>query len=116
MGSLLNFPFLAAVILAGIALYILIFKKNMIKFIMGIALLEASVNLFFVALGYREGGGAPIYTNSPAGVMVLPVPQALVLTSIVIGVSILALMLSMAIRTYRHTGDIDTEKSRRMKG
>jgi multisubunit Na+/H+ antiporter MnhC subunit len=111
-----NIPFLAVAALIGIALYIIIFKRNLIKLVMGIVILEAGVNLFLVSLGYRQAGIAPIYTNAPEGVMVLPVPQALTLTSIVIGVSILALMLSMIVHTYRHTGDIDAEKSRRMKG
>jgi multicomponent Na+:H+ antiporter subunit C len=111
-----NVPFLAVAALIGIALYVIIFKRNLIKLVMGIVILEAGVNLFLVTLGYRQAGVAPIYTNAPEGVMVLPVPQALTLTSIVIGVSILALMLSMIVHTYRHTGDIDAEKSRRMKG
>jgi multicomponent Na+:H+ antiporter subunit C len=111
-----NVPFLAVAALIGIALYVIIFKRNLIKLVMGIVILEAGVNLFLVTLGYRQAGVAPIYTNAPEGVMVLPVPQALTLTSIVIGVSILALMLSMIVHTYRHTGDIDAERSRRMKG
>ena len=111
-----NIPFLAVAALIGIALYIIIFRRNLIKLVMGIVILQAGVNLFLITLGYREAGVAPIYTNVPEGVMVLPVPQALTLTSIVIGVSILALMLSMIVHTYRHTGDIDAERSRRMKG
>jgi multisubunit Na+/H+ antiporter MnhC subunit len=48
--------------------------------------------------------------------MVLSVPQALTLTSIVINVAVLALMLTMVVHIYRHTGDIDSEKSRKLKG
>ncbi len=111
-----NIPFLAVAALIGIALYIIISKRNLIKLVMGIAILEAGVNLFLVTLGYREAGIAPIYTNAPEGVMVLPIPQALTLTSIVIGVSILALMLSMIVHIYRHTKTLDSEKFRKMKG
>ncbi len=115
-GSILNIPFLAVVALIGIALYIIVSQRNLIKLVMGIAILESGVNLFLVTLGYREGGVAPVFTHAPEGVMVLPVPQALTLTSIVIGVAVIALMLSMIVLTYRHTGDIDAEKSRQMKG
>jgi len=111
-----NIPFIAVALLVGIALYILIFKRNMVKIVMGVAILGAAVNLFLVALGYRAGGVAPIYTVSPQGPMVLPVPQALTLTSIVIAVSIIALMLTMVMHTYRHTKDVDAKKSRTMKG
>jgi multicomponent Na+:H+ antiporter subunit C len=112
----LNFPFLASALLVGIAFYIILFKRNLIKLIMGIAMLSSGVNLFIVALGYRAGGNAPIYTDVPPGPMVLSVPQALTLTSIVINVAVLALMLTMVIHIYRHTGDVDSEKSRKLKG
>lgn len=111
-----NFPFLASALLMGISFYIVIFRKNLIKLIMGIGMLSSGVNLFIVALGYRTGGNAPIYTDVPAGPMVLSVPQALTLTSIVINVAVLALMLTMVVHIYRHTGDIDSEKSRKLKG
>jgi len=111
-----NVPFLAVAALIGIALYIIIFKRNLIKVVMGIGILASGVNLFLITLGYREGGIIPIYTHAPAGEMVLPVPQALTLTSIVIGVSVMALMLSMIVHTYRHTGTLDSEESRQMKG
>jgi multicomponent Na+:H+ antiporter subunit C len=111
-----NFPFVASALLLGVALYIVIFRKNLIKLVMGIAMMASGVNLFIVALGYRTGGNAPIYTDVPPGPMVLSVPQALTLTSIVINVAVLALMLTMVIHIYRHTGDIDSEKSRKLKG
>ena len=115
-GSILNIPFLAVAALIGIALYIIMSQRNLIKLVMGITILESGVNLFLITLGYREGGIAPIFTNAPGGLMVLPVPQALTLTSIVIGVATTALMLSLIVLIYRHTGDIDAEKSRRVKG
>jgi multicomponent Na+:H+ antiporter subunit C len=111
----LNFPFLAAALLVAVSFYIIIFKKNLIKLIMGISMMASGVNLFLVALGYRAEGHAPIYTDVPGVLMVLPVPQALTLTSIVINVAVLALMLTMAIQIYRHTGSLDSEKSRIMK-
>lgn len=111
-----NVPFIAVAALVGIGVFIIVYKKNLIKIAMGVAVLQAGVNLFLITLGYREGGIAPIYTNAPGGPMVLPVPQALTLTSIVIGVSILALMLSMIVHIYRHKSNLDSEESRELKG
>ena len=111
-----NFPFVAAVVLLGIGLYILIFRRNLVKIVMGIAIVSSAVNLFLITLGYRIDGDAPIYTEVPSELMVLPVVQALTLTNIVIGVATSALILSLAIRIYRHTGTLDSVKSRRMKG
>ena len=113
---LTNIPFLAVAALICVAVYVMMSQRNLIKVVMGIVILESAVNLFLVALGYREGGVAPIFTNAPGTLMVLPVPQALTLTSIVIGVATTALMLSLIMLIYRHTGETDAEKSRRVKG
>ncbi len=106
-----NLPFIAVagLILAG--LYAIIFKRNLIKIVIGITLVESGVNLFLITLGFRENSIAPIYTSAPKlNPMSLPVPQALTLTSIVIGVAVLALMLSLIIHLYRHYGTLDVRK------
>ena len=117
-----NLPFIAVVIIILIGLYAVLFKRNLIKMVIGISIIESGVNLFLITLGYREGGVAPIYTSAPADAiantptsMVLPVPQALTLTSIVIGVAVLALMLSLVMHIYRHYGSLDVRKMRRLK-
>ncbi|KAA0002053.1 MAG: cation:proton antiporter [Thermoplasmata archaeon] len=118
-----NLPFLTVIALIAIGMYAIIFKRNLIKIAIGITIVESGVNLFLITLGYREGGVAPIYTNLPPGIspeqipekMVLPVPQALTLTSIVIGVAVLALILSFIINIYRNYGTLDASKIRRLK-
>ncbi len=110
-----NIPYIAVACLIIMGLYTLVFKRNLIKMIIGITLIESGVNLFLITLGYRKGSVAPIYTSSPGGVMALPIPQALTLTSIVIGVAVLALMLSLVIQIYRHYGTLDVRKVRRLK-
>jgi multicomponent Na+:H+ antiporter subunit C len=110
-----NIPYLAVVGLILIGLFALVFKRNLIKMVIGITLIQSGVNLFLITLGYREDSIAPIYTSSPGGIMSLPVPQALTLTSIVIGVAVLALMLSLVVLIYRHYGTLDVNKVRRLK-
>jgi len=110
-----NIPFIAVAIIILIGLYALIFKRNLIKMVIGITLIESGVNLFLIALGFRKESTAPIYTSSPGGVMAFPVPQALTLTSIVIGVAVIALMLSLVMHIYRHYGTLDVRKVRRLK-
>jgi multicomponent Na+:H+ antiporter subunit C len=75
----------------------------------------SAVNLFLISLGYRDGSIAPIFTNAPDLQMVMPAPQALTLTSIVINIAVVALMLSFAIIIYQHNGTLDSRK-RRLKG
>ena len=112
-----NIPYLAVVALILIGLYALIFKRNLIKMVIGVTLIESGVNLLLITLGYQKNSVAPIYTSKPLefNIFSLPVPQALTLTSIVIGVAVLALMLSFVIYIYRHYGTLDVSKAGRLK-
>jgi len=113
---IVNAPFVAVAALACIGLYIMVTQRNLIKLVMGVTILQSAVNLFLISLGYRSGGAAPGFTHASGTLMVLPVPQALTLTSIVIGVATTALMLTLVILIHRHTSETDAEKSRRVKG
>lgn len=110
-----HLPFLMVAILVAIGLYAVLFKKNLIKIIMGITIMENGVNLFLISLAYREGGAAPIWTSAPKEDMVMPTAHALTLTSIVIGVATTALMLSFVIMIKRHYGTINSEEVRRCR-
>ncbi|HOF02484.1 MAG TPA: sodium:proton antiporter [Atribacterota bacterium] len=112
-----NFPFVAVVIMLGLGIYSLMFKKNLIKIAIGLTLIESGANLFLIALGYRKGSVAPIYTMAPEGAkMALPTPQALCLTSIVIGVATTALVLSIIMIIYKKYGTLNTDEIRRLRG
>jgi multicomponent Na+:H+ antiporter subunit C len=110
-----NLPYIAVVLLAAIGISIILLKRNLIKIFMGVNILTSAVNLLIIAVGFREGGIAPIYTNAPPGTMVLPTPQALCLTSIVIGVAATALLLAFAMKLYRTYGTNDVTKIRELK-
>ena len=111
-----------------IGLYCAVVKKNMVKIVIGIVIMEYAVNLFLIMLGYRTGGIAPIIDRSryEAGTDMVtknfldyavdPLPQALVLTAIVISLGSLALMISICIKTYEKYGTFDITKIRRLKG
>lgn len=114
-----NFPFIVVAILLAVGFYTIGFKRNLIKVVIGIEILEGAVNMFIVAVGYIKGGYVPIYTQAPqeaVGRMVLPTPQALTLTSIVIGVAVTALMLAFAVNIYKHYGTLDITRVRRLRG
>ena len=108
-------PLIAVALLIGIAFSILLLKKNMIKMVMAVGILEGAVNLFLVSLGYREGGIAPIWVSAPSEAMVLPTVQALTLTNIVIGVATTALLISFVMVLYKKYGTIQSDKMRRLK-
>jgi len=111
-----------------IGLYCAVVKKNMVKIVVGILIMEYAVNLFLIMLGFRTGGIAPIidktYYDVETGRIaasfinssVDPLPQALVLTAIVISLGSLALMISLCIRTYEKYGTFDITEIRRLRG
>ena len=106
-----------------IGLYVVVAKKNIIKIILGVAILEYAINLFLLLIGYRQDGAAPIISPDQkadpvafAAGAVDPVPQALILTSIVIGLGCLALMVSLAIRLHEKFGTFDMTRIRELKG
>jgi len=104
-------------VLFCVGLYCVIRKRNLIKIIIGIAIIEYAVNLFFVLVGYRMNGRAPIDSPGQSVVnMVDPLPQALVLTAIVIGLAVTALIASIAMRVYEKYGTFDITKIRKLKG
>ena len=105
-----NIPYIAVVALILIGLYAVLFKRNLIKIVIGITLIESGVNLFLITLAFREDSTAPIYQGTGSRLMSLPVPHALTLTSIVIGVAVLALMLTLIVHIYRHYKTLDARK------
>lgn len=98
-------------------LYCILKKRNIIKIIIGVMIIEYAVNLFFILTAYRMGGEAPIFSaNLESSNMVDPLPHALVLTAIVIGLATTALLVGIAMRIYEKYGTFDITKIRELKG
>jgi len=98
-------------------LYCILRKRNIIKIILGIIIAEYAVNLFFILVAYRMEGRSPILSSEVEIVnMVDPLPQALVLTSIVIGLATTALLVALAMRIYEKYGTFDITKIKELKG
>jgi multicomponent Na+:H+ antiporter subunit C len=96
---------LSAAALMLVGLYGVISRSNVIRILLALNILETGVNLLLVALGYVPDARAPILTAAFSGQaevrFVDPLPQALVLTSIVIGLGTTALALTLTLRYYR---------------
>ncbi|MFC1674938.1 sodium:proton antiporter [Candidatus Omnitrophota bacterium] len=104
-------------ILFSIGLFCVLRKRNIIKIIIGLGIIEYAVNLFFILVAYRSHGRAPILAEGEIVVnMVDPLPQALILTAIVIGLATTALLVAIAIRIYEKYGTFDITKIRRLRG
>lgn len=98
-------------ILIIIGLFAALFLDNVFKKIIGISFISEGVNLFIVTLGYKEGGIVPILLPGMVKETFVqnsayPLPAAMVLTSIVIGASTLAVMLGLVIILYQKHGTL----------
>ena len=121
----MSFNYIVAMLLITLGIYCLLLKRNLIKMIIGLFILTDGIHLFFISLGYRTEGIAAIVTGEMiengvvsenfALMAVGPVPQALVLTSIVINICIVALALSLAMWVYRHYGTLNQSEIKRLK-
>ncbi len=117
--------YLAAVALLCTGLYVVLTKRNLIKIVMGLSLMEASTYLFMISLAYRAGSTAPVLLSPPSGKSMLdlargnvadPVLQNFCLTAVVIGVAVTAVFLCVVVRIAQHYRTLDADKVREMRG
>ncbi len=103
----------AAIILIVLGLYGILSQRNIIKIIISLNVLEIGVNIFIISVGYVKDGVAPIFGDNAltnAVNFVDPLPQALVLTAIVIGVGTTALGLALAKNIYQKYGTFELDE------
>ena len=111
MSLLADFPISLIVLCSGLVLVLvglwgMLTQRNMIRMIIGFSLTDTGIHMVMVSIGYVTGGTAPIINDAvpmaeAANRVVDPVPSALVLTAIVIGLVVTAVMLSYAVRIYK---------------
>jgi len=107
-------------ILVLIGLYGALTNRNILRMIVAFTVANTGVNLVLVAVGYMHGRTAPILDDAvpvaeAAARIIDPVPQALVLTAIVIGVGVTALMLAFVYKLYETKGSLDISKYTELK-
>jgi multicomponent Na+:H+ antiporter subunit C len=117
--------YLASAVLLCTGLYAVLTRRNMIKMVMGLSLMEAASYLFMISLAYRSGSTAPVLLSPPAGQTARslahgnvadPVLQNFCLTAVVIGVAVTAVFLSVVVRIAQHYRTLDTDKVRELRG
>lgn len=102
-------------VIFAVSVYLLL-SHELKSIAMGVFLFSHAAHLGILAMsgqpiiGTAEGGvlkGAPILGSSENGVYVDPLPQALILTSIVISFAVMAFLLTLLVATYRRSGTLD---------
>ena len=113
------FNYIASFLLIVLGFYCIVVKYNLVKTVIGLSVADYGVNLLIITIGYNPGGTAPIFTEgelTAASYFVDPIPQALTLTSIVIGACVTAMSLALVIKLEEQYGTIDTREIRRLRG
>ena len=118
--------YLAAAALFVIGFYCVLCRRNMIKVVMGLSMMEASTYLLLVSMAYRHGSTAPVLLSPPPGLPVRrmaaghavadPVLQNFCLTAIVIGVAVTGVFLAVVVRVAQHYRTLDVDRARVLHG
>jgi len=118
--TLQNISIAIGIILILIGLWGLLTQKNLIKIVIGFTLFDTGIHIVMVSIGYIQNRTAPIIdsavdVNNASNLVVDPIPQALVLTAIVIGLGITALMLSYVLKMYQKKKSLDITNYKDLK-
>ena len=99
-----------------IGLYGIVTSRNYLHLIGCLGVVQSATYVLLLAVGYRWGAGPPIFYSHPPGTPAVdPVVQALVLTDIVVGATIYALLLALALQLHKQTATLDPELLRPMR-
>lgn len=117
--------YVAAAVVFVLGLHTVLTRRNVVKIVMGLSLMEASGYLLLLSMAYRAGSTAPVLLNPPAGQterslahgnVADPMLQNICLTAIVIGVAITGVFLAIVVRLAQHYRSIDADDIREMRG
>lgn len=99
-----------------VGLYAALTKGNYVKRMMGLGLFQGAVFLLFITMDKVEGGTGPIFVRppQPGDLYANPLPQVLILTAIVVGISVTALGLALAVRIKEEYGSIEEAETAEM--
>jgi multicomponent Na+:H+ antiporter subunit C len=101
-------PYLLYVALVAAGLYLILTHRNLFKSLVGLALIQSGIILFFIMLAARKAASVPILPSSAAiPPLHNPLPHALMLTAIVVGVATLGLGISILLRLQAEGGCLE---------
>ena len=115
----MTFNYFVSFFFIVLGLFCIITRHNLFTVVIGMSVIDYGANLLIVSIGATNKGTAPIYAAgeiAEGAWFVDPIPQALTLTSIVIGACITAMALSLVIKIYNRYGTLDTREIRRLHG
>ena len=109
-------PWVVAAWLFGIGLYGIISSRHYVHLIGCLSVVQAATYVLLLSMGYRHGAGPPFFHPHPPGTPAVdPVVQVLVLTDIVVGATVTALLLALVMQLQRRQGVVDPQQAAPLK-
>ncbi|MGH3470513.1 MAG: sodium:proton antiporter [Nocardioidaceae bacterium] len=117
--------YLVAAAMFTLGIYTILTRRNLVKIVMGLSLMEASTYVLLLSMAYRRASTAPVLLHPPAGMterqlargnVADPILQNFCLTAIVIGVAVTAVLLATVVRIAQHYRTLDADQVRAMRG
>jgi multicomponent Na+:H+ antiporter subunit C len=111
--GLYNYFIFAVLLMIG--LYCILARTNIIKSLIGLTIFQSAVFLLYISMDKIDGGTAPIIQEGVENqIFANPLPQVLILTAIVVGISTTALALAVTVRIKEAYGTIEEDKIQEM--
>ena len=107
------FPYAVAAWVVLIGLYGIVTSRNLIHLVMCLSVVQSASYLVLLSIGYKDDAQAPIFADVPLSTPAVdPVVQALTLTDVVVGVTVTALLLALAVQAHKRYETLDPEDLR----
>ena len=103
-----NYLVVIALMMGG--LFIVISQNNLVKKLVGLAIFQTSVFIFYISVGKMAGGTAPILMDGPETLYSNPLPHVLILTAIVVGIATTSLGLALIVRIREEFDTIEEDR------
>jgi len=110
----LNYDYLFIIVLITIGLFGMIMKKNLVKKVIGMSIFQSAIILFYISKSVKLGGTVPILVDELAEAEVAayinPLPHALMLTAIVVGVATVGVAFALIVLIYKRYNTLDEKE------
>jgi multicomponent Na+:H+ antiporter subunit C len=114
-----------AVLVFALGVFTVLTRRNLVKIVMGLSLMEGSIYVLVISTAYRRGSTAPVLLKPPGGTteralahgnVADPVLQNIALTAVIIGVAVTAVLLTTVVRVAQHYRTLDADDVRELRG
>jgi multicomponent Na+:H+ antiporter subunit C len=117
--------YVVAAVVFSLGVYTILTRRNLLKIVMGLSLMESAGYVLLISMAYRRGSTAPVLLKPPPGEterslargnVADPVLQNIALTAVVIGVAVTAVLLTTVVRVAQHYRSLDAHDVRGLRG